>query len=222
MISLLISFVFALLITRAIVNPLKNIKKIVEEIAQGEADLTKRLDIISNDEIGELAKWFNIFLDKLSELIIQISDSAEQVAASGIQMSTSSEDMGNAVQSISGTVGIIAKGSNEQSRDLKMVNQQMSELNSSAEEIASSSQAASEAASNVTENAKRGDQSVIAAVNMMQEIKNSSSRATEAINKLNEEAKMIGSIVSTITSIAEQTNLLALNAKSEKRRVGKE
>ena len=76
-----------------VVKPLSLVVDSLKDIAEGEGDLTKRLEIISKDELGELASWFNVFVEKLHGVIHKVKDSMEQVGNASDQISTASEEL---------------------------------------------------------------------------------------------------------------------------------
>ena len=175
-------------------RPLIRMVEMLKDIAQGEGDLTKRLDISSQDELGEVAKWFDFFLNNLSELILQIAAAADQVADGSIQISGSAENL-----SLSTT---------DQAASLEQTSAAIEELNSSIDQNAASATNANQLAKEAVEIAGRGGQDV---ANMV-----------TSISDIDTTAKKIAEITSIIDDIADQTNLLALNAAIEAARAGEQ
>jgi len=207
---------------RIIVSPIASISSVMQDIAQGEGDLTKKLEAKTSDELGELANWFNTFIQKLHSLMLKISSSSEQLASSSIELEKSSKNLSasasvmqersfaaneaeikltegigrvtHSADQISHRINNMAAASEEMSSTSQSVNHSMKELEGSIGEVAS--------------NCSR--ESLIA--------EKASKKASETkliMNKLGESAKEIGAVVEIISKIAAQTNLLALNATIE-------
>jgi methyl-accepting chemotaxis protein len=171
----------------------------VKDVAEGEGDLTKRIDITSNDEIGELAKWFNVFMDRLHEMIRAIAENAEQVAASSEELSATSQQ--------------ITANSEETTAQAKVVSEAGGQVNTNLQTLASGSEEMSstigEIAKNATEAARVAGEAVASA-----------EAANQTVSKLGDSSVEIAKVIEVITSIAQQTNLLALNATIEAARAG--
>jgi len=170
-----------------------------KDVAEGEGDLTKRIPITKQDEIGELAKWFNVFLDKLQDMIKSITTAAQQVGGA-------SEDVSNTSQQISANSQETSAQANVVSTTAEQVSQNLQTVATGAEEMGASIK---EIAKNATEAAKVATAAVAVA-----------ETATATVGKLGESSAEIGQVIKVITSIAQQTNLLALNATIEAARAG--
>ncbi len=85
--------VWGLILVRNVSRSLKNTINMVKDLAEGEGDLTKRLEIVSRDELGELAKWFNTFLDNIHQIISQVAGTAEKVAIASEELNTTSQQI---------------------------------------------------------------------------------------------------------------------------------
>ena len=213
MISLIFASVVLLLglsfqLSRQIVNPLTQVIGIIQDIAEGDGDLTKRINIDSKDEVGELAHWFNVFVEKLHQIIGQVRQNTRQV--------------GSAVENITSISSQMAVGAEEH-------NSQAAEVSSSVEEMSASimqnSQNASQTAKIAEEaglKAKHGTEVMQLTRKGMEEIVTTTGRMSEIINSLTDRSLQINEITKMIDKIADQTNLLALNAAVEAARAGEQ
>ena len=185
--------------SRAIFRRLSDMVERFKDVAEGEGDLTKRIPITAQDEIGELAKWFNVFLDKLQDMIKSISTASHQVGGA-------SEDVSNTSQQISANSQETSAQANVVSTTAEQVSQNLQTVATGAEEMSASIK---EIAKNATEAAKVATSAVKVA-----------ETATATVGKLGESSAEIGQVIKVITAIAQQTNLLALNATIEAARAG--
>jgi len=202
-----------LFIVFGITRALKSIILSVQDIAEGEGDLTKRVRIDSNDELGELAKWLNLFLKKLQDIIKQILKESFGVEGASNELTRISADMTDVAQSTSDQADRVASASEEMSSSLTSVAAAMEESSQNVNIVAS---AAEEMTSTINEIAGSAEKTRGTS-------ENASLKAAEAgamIKDLSHAATSIGQVTETITDISNQTNLLALNATIEAARAG--
>ena len=140
--SLAIAILFAVLISRSIVRPLQRIIGVVRDIAEGERDLTKNIHLDSKDELGELSKWFDMFMDNIQEDITNIGKSTHQIAAAASQLHA--------------TAGQISAGAQEVAQESEQVATAGEELSSSSAQIAGRCSAAAEGSRQASEAAHSG------------------------------------------------------------------
>lgn len=194
------------LLIRVLMQPLLTMTRAMEDIAEGEGDLTKRLSIHSDDEFGILGKAFNRFVERIHGSIREVSSATEQVNEVALRViSASNSSMAN---------------SDEQSNRTNSVAAAINELGAAAQEIAGNAAQASQHASSARLLAEEGQQVVernIAAMNRLSDLIVTSSAHIETLNS---KTVNIGQILEVITSISQQTNLLALNAAIEAARAG--
>ncbi|MGA2415511.1 MAG: methyl-accepting chemotaxis protein [Candidatus Sulfotelmatobacter sp.] len=191
---------FALM--RKLSHSLQRLTRMIRDIAEGEGDITKRLEIsrgFSNDELGEVSRLFNLFMDKLQELL-------RGVVAHTHKLTIASEQLLEANQQITVNSGETAVQANAVSRVTQQVNQNLQSLSAGAGEMTSTIQSI---AANTTEAAKVAATAV-----------NAAQAANATVTKLGQSSAEIGMVLKVITSIAQKTNLLALNATIEAARAG--
>jgi methyl-accepting chemotaxis protein len=185
--------------SRSIFLRLQNMVDRVKDVAEGEGNLTKRIDVASDDEIGELAKWFNAFMNRLQEMIRTIAENAQQVAAASEELSATSQQ--------------ITANSEETTAQAQVVSEAGGQVDASLQTLASGSEEMNvtigEIAKNATEAARIAGEAVAAAAS-----------ANQTVSRLGDSNVEIGKVIEVITSIAQQTNLLALNATIEAARAG--
>jgi len=206
--GLLVGLPLATLIGRSVAGSVSRMVAVVQDIAEGEGDLTKRLAITSQDELGELAKWFNVFLDKLHSVISQVSATAEQVASASEEISANATEM--------------ASGSETQKDQVHQVATAMQEMSATVHEVSENCNKASESAHKASETAWEGGAIVGDTLTLMHSIADSVRETAKSVQQLGSRSDQIGKIVGVIDDIADQTNLLALNAAIEAARAGEQ
>jgi methyl-accepting chemotaxis protein len=204
----LFGLAIAYMVMRGIVVPIKQTNDMLNDIAEGEGDLTKRIEIISRDEIGILGGNFNKFIAKLQGIIGDISVSTHQLAVSAEQLSKVTDRTN--------------QGVHNQRVETEQVATAMNEMAATVQEVSQNAEQAATAANEADHAAINGNkvvQDTITAINVLaHDVENSA----VAIQQLKTDSQNIGTVLDVIKSIAEQTNLLALNAAIEAARAGEQ
>ena len=200
-----IALLLSLLIS-VLMRPLTTMGRAMQDIAQGEGDLTRRLVIENKDEFGELASSFNQFVERIHASISEVSSATRQV-----------HDLSHRVMA-SSNASIV--GSDEQSARTNSVAAAINELGAATQEIARNAADASQHASGASEQADDGRKVVEQTIQAMTELSQKISLSCAQIETLNASTDNIGHILDVIKGISQQTNLLALNAAIEAARAG--
>ena len=213
-IALLISVMAPLYFSvRSVTLPIKRTVAMLKDIAEGEGDLTKRLQILKKDEIGELAQWFNIFLGKLERIVRDFGSKAHSLRLSSDDLSSIAQQLSNTTQESSAKSGRVAQGSEAMSANMSSVAAASEEAATNVNAVAS---AVEEMAATVKEIASNSENARAIA----QKAAAGAETASKKVNKLGADVDDIGKVTEVITEISEQTNLLALNATIEAARAG--
>ena len=200
-----IALLLSLLIS-VLMRPLTTMGRAMQDIAQGEGDLTRRLVIENKDEFGELASSFNQCVERIHASISEVSSATRQV-----------HDLSHRVMA-SSNASIV--GSDEQSARTNSVAAAINELGAATQEIARNAADASQHASGASEQADDGRKVVEQTIQAMTELSQKISLSCAQIETLNASTDNIGHILDVIKGISQQTNLLALNAAIEAARAG--
>ncbi len=194
------------MLIRVLLQPLHVMTRAMQDIADGEGDLTRRLTIQNNDEFGTLGIAFNRFVERIHTSIREVSSATEQVNEVALRVvSASNSSMVN---------------SDEQANRTNSVAAAINELGAAAQEIARNAAQASSQASDARHLAEDGQQVVDRNIKAMTQLSAMISASSSNIEALNSKTVNIGQILEVITSISQQTNLLALNAAIEAARAG--
>src|SRR5574337_768425 len=193
-ISIVVGLGLTWLTISSITRPLSQTVAVLEDIAEGNGDLTKRLVVTSHDQIGEMARWFNTFMDKLHDIIAQVGSVASSVTTASQQLAEGSQQL--------------SSGAQEQASSLEETAASLEQITSTVKQNAENARQANQLAVSARDGAEQGGAVVKEAVASMEAISHSS--------------KQIAAIITTIDEIAFQTNLLALNAAVEAARAGEQ
>ncbi|KJH78127.1 MULTISPECIES: methyl-accepting chemotaxis protein [unclassified Pseudomonas] len=203
-----VAIIIALLgmLIRLLIQPLHVMTRAMEDIADGEGDLTKRLTIQNNDEFGILGTAFNRFVERIHGSIREVASATGQVNEVALRVvAASNSSMFNSDQQASRTSSVAAA---------------INQLGAAAQEIARNAAQASSQASDARNLAEDGQQVVDRSIAAMNQLSSMLSASSTNIESLNSKTVNIGQILEVITSISQQTNLLALNAAIEAARAG--
>lgn len=202
-----------LVIVVGIVGNLKSMIHSFQDIAEGEGDLTKRIEIQAKDEIAELAGWFNTFLEKLQDMIGKISQNTIAVGGEATSLSTIAQALSENAGQTSDLSDNVASAAEEMSVNMNNVASAMEQSTTNTSMVAS---AAEEMTATINEIASNSEHAHSISETAVQQAAQTSVRMEE----LGASADAISKVTETITEISEQTNLLALNATIEAARAG--
>ncbi|MDY6828849.1 MAG: methyl-accepting chemotaxis protein [Pseudomonadota bacterium] len=198
--------VTATVVTGLITRNLQAVIASLQDIAEGEGDLTRRIPASSRDEIGQVVHWFNLFVEKLNHAIGDVVSVIPQLT----QVS----------QQLGGVTEETSRMANEQSDISVHVTQSIEEMLETVRQVAMHAASAADAATEADADAKEGSVVVAQTVTSINHLAGEVENAAGVIQQLEKDTENVGTILDVIKSIAEQTNLLALNAAIEAARAG--
>ncbi len=196
------------IIIRSILIPLHNTTAAMDDISQGEGDLTARLDSSGKDELSVLSIAFNRYTEKIQGIIRQVKDTTGALTASANELNSISTETNSSMM--------------QQRSETQQAATAVTEMASTVQEIAKSSEAAALSASEADKEAVAGKVIVGQAAETINKLAAEVEQSAQVINRLENDSDAIGSVLDVIRGIAEQTNLLALNAAIEAARAGEQ
>ena len=196
------------LLAYGLAKPARQLVAMLDDIAKGEGDLTKRLNVERADELGDIARGFNAFLDKLQGMIREVVGSVQQVTDASEHTADIALRTNDGVQ--------------RQLSEIDLVATAVTEMTATAQDVARNASQAASAAQNADGSASHGREVVWATSETIQNLSQDIQRAVDSVQALARDSENITGILDTIRGIAEQTNLLALNAAIEAARAGEQ
>ncbi len=206
--SLALALLIAALITRSIVRPVCLASLRMQDIAEGEGDLTQRLEVNGSDEVAQLSANFNRFVERVQQLVSQLAGATTQLAAASEELSATSVETNNHIT--------------RQQSETDQVASAMHEMTATAQTVAQNAADAADAAASADSEARNGHQVVSQTIDAIRLLVADVENATTVIHELESDSGDIGKVLDVIRGIAEQTNLLALNAAIEAARAGEQ
>ncbi len=208
-----IILLLVLLLRKMIIAPLHQIANGLKDAAEGEGDLTKRLNSTRTDEIGILAGWFDSFVQRINNIIVEINGNSETVTSSALEALSSSEQMQEEASGLSASTSTVADASEQMNSSMATVAAASEEASTNISIVAGTALEMKNALDQVAE-------SCHAAKTISTKASEQVKRATDKVTRLGSAAEQISKVTEVITDIADQTNLLALNATIEAARAG--
>ena len=213
-IGLLFSLLFGFLVRRSITAPVNDLVDMSKDIAQGEGDLTKRIAIVGKDELGDLSTWFNMFLQRLNNMVVEVKKHASNINVSSQEMALGNQDL--------------SSRTHQQSSSLEETATAMEEINSIVQNNAEDAKNANEITQKAQQSVVDSRTELLDTVNksidtnqeMLQNLQSTNTSVVTAMEEIMESSKKIEGITTLMNDIAFQTNLLALNASVEAARAG--
>ena len=210
----LVSLIFGFLVRRSITEPVNDLVDMSKDIAQGEGDLTKRIAIAGKDELGDLSSWFNMFLQRLNNMVVEVKKHAANINVSSQEMALGNQDL--------------SSRTHQQSSSLEETATAMEEINSIVQNNAEDAKNANEITQKAQLSVVESRTELLDTVNksidtnqeMLQNLQSTNTSVVTAMEEIMESSKKIEGITTLMNDIAFQTNLLALNASVEAARAG--
>ncbi|EOD80474.1 Methyl-accepting chemotaxis protein [Grimontia indica] len=206
--ALILALVGGIVLSRMLMKPMNEMLEALRNIASGDGDLTQRLSVQSQDEIGQLGNAFNEFVSKIQTSIKQVVDASHDVRAQTEQIETAMRSSVTQTES--------------QQRESDMIAAAVQEMSASSFQISENASEAAEATHTATQEVGAAQDSLASTVSAMASLRERIEQSQSTIGTLNNDVDSIASIIDVIRGIAEQTNLLALNAAIEAARAGEQ
>lgn len=200
-------------VLRRAVNPIRDAGAMLKDIAEGEGDLTRRLKVDSKDEVGEMAHWFNVFIENLQHMIGSIAQKALQLNNSASTLAQISQQLAGGAEQTSGKSNMVAAAAEQLNGNISSVAAAMEQTTTNISMISAAVEEMSSTINEIARNSGNGSNIVSQAVSQAQS-------TSLKVEELGRAAQEIGKVTEAITEISEQTNLLALNATIEAARAG--
>ena len=189
-----------------IVRPIRGVANGLQEIAEGEGDLTRQLSVQGKDETATLASWFNQFLGMIAQLV-------QRIGSASTDLQSAAADTSDVAQNMNEAAG-------RQRQAVELVSTAFNEMVATANEVARSCSQAASSADAGYRDVHDGQHHIGEATGSVLKLSEDLQQSTQTMQALEQDSKNINTILDTIRSIAEQTNLLALNAAIEAARAG--
>ena len=207
-VSILISIGLFVVFLKMIISSIAALRDQLDNIAQGEGDLTQRIPVEMDDDLGKLAKSFNLVLENLQSMIGSIQQLTRELGTGATDLARAAKDNNDGVTRQTDSISMVATAINE--------------MQSAIEEVAGNASRAAEITRDAEEKGKNGARIIRNSSEQVHRLAAQISKAVEVIRKLSDDSDNITSVLDVIRGIAEQTNLLALNAAIEAARAGEQ
>jgi methyl-accepting chemotaxis protein len=189
-----------------VLNPLDRLAGRMKDIAEGDGNLTGRLDVRGHDEIDEVGRWFNVFIERIEQIVLRVTQNATA--------------LGEAATGLARIAQETASQSAQQLDQAMRISTSMGEISTAVRQISETTQSAARDARRAEENAHAGGDTIQSTVETMQQLLLANQETSARIGELGRASDAIGTIIGVIDDIASQTSLLALNASIESARAG--
>ena len=206
LLAAVVGLILVWLMARSVTRPILGVAHMLEDIASGEGDLTRRLAYDKRDELGQLAGWFNRFLDKLQPIIAEVKRSVQDARGTADQSAAIATET--------------SAGMEQQYRQVDQVATASHEMSATAQDVARSAAQAAQAARDADQATRDGLTVIDRTTSNIGHLAADMSTSMAQVEGLAANSEKIGSVLEVIRGIAEQTNLLALNAAIEAARAG--
>ena len=213
MIVAISTILVTVILRRSIIMPIQNAVDMVKNIAKGEGDLTRRLEIAYEDEVGELSKWVNVFIQNMQDMTRSIISDAGTLRASSASLTDLSGIMNRSSGQMVDKTNSVSSAMEEMDASMRNIAVAMEEATANTDLVASSAEQMSATINEIAQNSHN-------ASDITQKAVDKSNQASSRVGALGTAADEIGKVTETINDISEQTNLLALNATIEAARAG--
>ncbi len=195
-------------VTTSVTKPVDKIVEAMKGIAQGEGDLTRRLTVKGKDELADLARFFNIFIERIQHTLRDVTQTVH--------------DLERSSQDLMAVTHSTKEGVIKQVQVSEILSASMSTMEQKAKEVEDHSNNTSLATTQAVSRVKEGGEVVSGAAETIQEVSDGMEEITRAVVQLNDDSQTISTVINVIREIADQTNLLALNAAIEAARAGEQ
>jgi len=213
--------IFTLVISKKMVSaPLSRTINILQDIAEGEGNLTKRVKKMSSDEIGELSRWFNKFINNQMSMLYRVKKSAKTTKKSVNIVSSITSEVKKGMGVIENTVVSLLENSKEQNLVFQDTKNKFSDITASIQEMDSLILEVSGIIEGTNESSSIAQNASKEVLNNMQDLESTINRTVESISTLQGHSNEISEVINVISTISKQTQLLALNASIEAARAG--
>jgi methyl-accepting chemotaxis protein len=189
-----------------VILPLDHLARRMRDIAEGDGDLTGRVEVRGHDELDEVGRWFNVFIERIEQIVLRVTGNARA--------------LGEAATGLAGLARETASQSAMQRDQAMHITASMGEISTAVHQISETTQRAALDARKAEENAHAGGQTIQSTVTTIQQLLEANQATATRIEELGRASDAIGRIIVVIDDIANQTSLLALNASIESARAG--